>query len=56
MVDIPEWEKWDYYIRTKIKGKQETVDIQQLTEHEFRQFICWKLGMVGVKRDEDEAL
>ena len=41
----------DFYIRWFKDGLWQDVNIQDLTEEEFRQVICERLGLVGVKKE-----
>lgn len=46
--------KFDYYVRWFKDGKWKSVNVQELTEEEFRQYICWKIGLVGMKKNVDD--
>ena len=41
----------DFYIRWCKDGKWQSVNIQDLTEKEFRQWIGDFVGLVGVRKD-----
>lgn len=52
--NTPEAMKFDYYVRWFKDGHWKSVNVQELTEEEFRQYICWKIGLVGMKKNVDD--
>lgn len=51
MSNVPEAMKRDYFVRWFKDGKWQAVNVKELSEDEFRQYICWTIGLVGVKKD-----
>ena len=47
-----EFMKFDFFVRMFKDGKWQAVNIKNMTEDEFRQFLFHKLGFVGMKRVE----
>ena len=46
-----EWMNLEFYIRMFKDGKWQSVNIQDLSEEEFRQFLLWKLRFAGLKKE-----
>lgn len=40
----------DYYVRMFKDGEWQSVNVQDMTEVEFRDFICSKIGLIGIKK------
>jgi len=40
-----------FYVRLFKDGKWRSVDITEMTEEEFRRYLCWKIGLVGLKKE-----
>ena len=50
------WMGVKYYVRGFKQGKWQPIDVEKMGELEFRRFICWKIGMVGMNlRVEQEG-
>jgi len=39
----------NFFVRMFKDGKWQAVNIQNMTEAEFRNFICQKLGLIGLR-------
>lgn len=41
----------EFYVRMFKDGEWKSVNILEMTNEEFRQFLFWKLGFVGMKKE-----
>jgi len=49
-LDRNEFMNLEFFVRVFKNGKWQPVNVKDMSEEEFRNFICWKIGLIALKK------